>query len=172
MPRRAQRLEALDLTARLVGETIVFRLRFANLTAAPTQAHIHFGGVAQSGGVSAWLCDSATNPAIAAAVASGALSCGQWPVASSVTSVLPGMWAWTYAPTSGGAMASCRHCSTSVGTVTFARSARLSDRNVVRANTRATSGSVRQKLLVSSSPSSGRSGLPMITGAIAADQPR
>ena len=36
----------------------------------------------------------------------------------------------------------------------------------------AIAGSVRQKLLVSSSPSSGRSGLPMITGAIALDQPR
>ena len=33
-------------------------------------------------------------------------------------------------------------------------------------------GRSRQKLLRSSSPSSGRSGLPMITGAIAADQPR
>ena len=33
-------------------------------------------------------------------------------------------------------------------------------------------GSLRQKLLVSSSPSSGRSSLPMITGAIALDQPR
>ena len=61
---------------------------------------------------------------------------------------------------------------TSAGTVTDARSARLSDRNVARANTRAILGSVRQKLLVSSWPSSGRSGLPMITGAIAADQPR
>ena len=50
--------------------------------------------------------------------------------------------------------------------------AALSDRNVTRANWAAMSGSVRQKLLVSSSPSSGRSGRPMITGAIWADQPR
>jgi hypothetical protein len=49
---------------------------------------------------------------------------------------------------------------------------RESERKVVRANTRAMSGSVAQKLFASSSPSSGRSGLPMITGAIAADQPR
>jgi hypothetical protein len=48
----------------------------------------------------------------------------------------------------------------------------LSDRNVTRAKSRAISGSVRQKLFVSSSDSSGRSGLPMMTGAIAADHPR
>ena len=52
------------------------------------------------------------------------------------------------------------------------RSARLSERNVTRAKCLAISGSVRQKLLVSSSPSSGRSGLPMITGAMVLDQPR
>ena len=43
---------------------------------------------------------------------------------------------------------------------------------MTRANWRAMSGSVLQKLLVSSSASSGRSGLPMITGAIWVDQPR
>jgi len=42
---------------------------------------------------------------------------------------------------------------------------------VTRANALAISESVRQKLLVNSCPSSGRSGLPMIAGAIAADQP-
>ncbi|WP_182885164.1 hypothetical protein [Microbispora sp. H10885] len=52
------------------------------------------------------------------------------------------------------------------------RSARLSDMNVTVANRLAISGSVRQKLLVSSAPSSGRPGLPMITGAMAPDQPR
>jgi len=55
---------------------------------------------------------------------------------------------------------------------TAARSARLSDMNVTRAKRAAISGSVRQKLAVSSSPSSGRSALPMIAGAIALDQPR
>ena len=59
-----------------------------------------------------------------------------------------------------------------MGTATAPRSSRLSDRNVTRAKRAAISGSVRQKLFVSSSPSSGRSGLPMITGAIALDQPR
>ncbi len=52
------------------------------------------------------------------------------------------------------------------------RSALLSERNVVRAKTSALAGSVRQKLSVSSSPSSGRSGVPMMLGAIACDQPR
>ena len=40
-----------------------------------------------------------------------------------------------------------------------------------RANWRAIRGSVRQKLSVSSSPSSGRSEFPMITGAIASTNP-
>jgi hypothetical protein len=48
----------------------------------------------------------------------------------------------------------------------------LSDRNVTRAKCLAISGSVRQKLFVSSCSSSGRSGLAMITGAIVLDQPR
>lgn len=43
---------------------------------------------------------------------------------------------------------------------------------MLRAKTRAIAGSVAQKLLASSSPSSGRSGLAMITGAMVADQPR
>ena len=58
------------------------------------------------------------------------------------------------------------------GPCSLGRSARLSERKVTRAKCCAISGSVRQKLLVSSSPSSGRSGLPMITGAMALDQPR
>ena len=82
------------------------------------------------------------------------------------------MCSTTYPPTDIGAMTSCVHCRTRVGTVTSARSARLSDRKVTRANRRAISGSVRQKLSVSSAPSSGTSGLPMMTGAIAPDQPR
>ena len=52
------------------------------------------------------------------------------------------------------------------------RSARLSERNVTAANCLAMSGSVRQKLLVSSAASSGRSGLPMMTGARLLDHPR
>lgn len=75
-------------------------------------------------------------------------------------------------PDLAGAIASWVHSSTSVGTFTRLRSSLESDRNVVRAKTRAMSGSVAQKLFLSSSPSSGRSALPMITGAMAADQPR
>ena len=94
------------------------------------------------------------------------------PRGRSRTSVEPAISRWTKSPTSGGAITSSLHCSTSVGTRTRARSARLSDMNVTRANWAAIAGSVRQKLSVSSAPSSGRSGLPMIAGAIALDQPR
>ena len=69
-------------------------------------------------------------------------------------------------------MTSSEHCSTSVGTETVARSPRLSEVKVTRAKWRAISGSVRQKLLVSSAPRAGRSPLPMMTGAMAPDQPR
>ncbi len=71
-----------------------------------------------------------------------------------------------------GAIASWLLSRTSVGTCTVLSSARESERNVVRAKTLTISGSVAQKLWASSSPSSGCSALPMITGAIAADQPR
>jgi hypothetical protein len=43
-------------------QTLTYQLRYANLAGSVTQAHIHFGGVAQSGGISAWLCQTATNP--------------------------------------------------------------------------------------------------------------
>ena len=46
----------------------------------------------------------------------------------------------TYSPTASGAMTSSVHWSTSVGVRTRARSARLSDRNVTRANWRAMCG--------------------------------
>ena len=72
---------------------------------------------------------SAAKEAIAVMVASGALGCGQCPVARSVTSSLPGIRACTNAPTSGGAIVSSAHSATNVGTVTWERSARLSDRN-------------------------------------------
>ncbi|GGR76320.1 hypothetical protein GCM10010269_14370 [Streptomyces humidus] len=72
----------------------------------------------------------------------------------------------------GGAMTSWVHSSTRVGTWTFFSSSLVSERNVVRAKTRAMSGSVAQKAAASSSPSPGRSAFPMITGAMAADQPR
>ncbi len=109
---------------------------------------------------------------IAAVVSSGALRWGTWPVAFSWTNTLPGTCSCTNRPTASRAIASSLHCSTRVGTETVGRSARLSDRKVTRANWAAIPGSVRQKLLVSSSASSGRSGLPMMTGAICVDQPR
>src|SRR5690606_41290275 len=71
----------------------------------------------------------AANSAIARPVASGADSCGQCPVASRVTSRLPGTASRTNAPTPGGAIASCVHSTTSVGPRTRARSAPLSDGN-------------------------------------------
>jgi hypothetical protein len=49
---------------------------------------------------------------------------------------------------------------------------RLSDMKVTLANCFAISGSVRQKLAVSSAPSSGCSGTPMIAGAMLLAQPR
>src|SRR3712207_8948216 len=48
---------------------------------------------------------------------------------------------------------SSAHCRTSAGVRTRSRSARLSERKVVRAKCAAISGSARQKLFVSSSPS-------------------
>jgi hypothetical protein len=82
------------------------------------------------------------------------------------------MWSRTYSPTAFGAIASSEHWTMSVGTVIRSRSARLSEKNVTRAKWRAISGSARQKLAVSSAPRWGRSGLPMITGAIVFDHPR
>ena len=62
--------------------------------------------------------------------------------------MLFGTCAWTYSPTQGGAMMSSRHCRTSVRASRRGRSARLSEKKVTRANWRAISGSVAQKLLV------------------------
>jgi hypothetical protein len=38
------------------GDTIEYRLTWRNLESNVTQAHIHFGAVGLSGGISAWLC--------------------------------------------------------------------------------------------------------------------
>lgn len=43
-------------------QELTYQLRYANLLGSVTQAHIHFGGVAQSGGISAWLCGTTANP--------------------------------------------------------------------------------------------------------------
>ena len=44
------------------GTEIRYVLRYRNLEAPPTQAHIHFGADRTTGGISAWLCESAANP--------------------------------------------------------------------------------------------------------------
>jgi hypothetical protein len=67
---------------------------------------------------------------------------------------------------------SSAHCRITERTRSCGRSARLSERKVTLAKSRAMSGSVLQKLSRSSSPSSGRSALPMIAGAIVLDQPK
>jgi CHRD domain len=42
-------------------ERIFYRLRYADLEGNVTQAHIHFGGRAQSGGISVFLCSNLGN---------------------------------------------------------------------------------------------------------------
>jgi hypothetical protein len=43
------------------GDEITYELRYADLEGSVTQAHIHFGAVAQSGGISAFLCTNLGN---------------------------------------------------------------------------------------------------------------
>lgn len=45
------------------SDEIRYRLEYEDLEGDVTQAHIHFGGKAQSGGITAWLCDTAAVPA-------------------------------------------------------------------------------------------------------------
>lgn len=42
--------------------SIEYRLRFNGLEASVTQSHIHFGDHHTNGGISVWLCGTATNP--------------------------------------------------------------------------------------------------------------
>ena len=65
---------------------------------------------------------------------------------------------------------SSEHCRIRAGVLTCGSSDRVSERKVVRAKWWAMSGSVWQKLLASSDPSSGQSGLPITIGAMAAAQ--
>ncbi len=109
---------------------------------------------------------------MAATTASGWLSCGQCPWVARMASSLCGMTRCMYSPTATGAMTSTAHWRMRLGVGHAGRSARESERNVTSANCFAIAGSVRQKLLASSSPISGRSGLPVMTGAIARDHPR
>jgi CHRD domain len=45
------------------GTTLHYVLRFNGLEGTVTQSHIHFGKPAVNGGISMWLCQTATNPA-------------------------------------------------------------------------------------------------------------
>jgi hypothetical protein len=44
------------------GTTLRYVLEYSGLEGAVTQAHVHFGKYAVNGGVSFWLCGTATNP--------------------------------------------------------------------------------------------------------------
>jgi len=48
-------------TLNKAGDTITYSLSYADTSSAVTQAHIHFGGKAQSGGVIAFLCSNLGN---------------------------------------------------------------------------------------------------------------
>ena len=64
------------------GQEIRYRLEYEGLEGGttPTQAHIHIGQEGASGGISAWLCGSATNPGPA-----GTQACPAQPAAISGT---------------------------------------------------------------------------------------
>ena len=49
-------------TANRATDRIRYTLRFSQMSARVTQAHIHLGRPAIAGGISVWLCDSAANP--------------------------------------------------------------------------------------------------------------
>jgi hypothetical protein len=49
------------LRARISDDKIQYRLSYANLEGSVTQAHIHFGGRSQSGGIAVFLCTNAGN---------------------------------------------------------------------------------------------------------------
>lgn len=47
----------------LHGDSFTFTLTYEGLTFDASQAHIHFGQPHTTGGISVWLCESASNPA-------------------------------------------------------------------------------------------------------------
>ncbi len=47
-------------------DEINYRLTFSNLVGTVTQAHIHFAQPGVNGGITAWLCETGTNPSPAA----------------------------------------------------------------------------------------------------------
>jgi CHRD domain len=48
--------------ARISDDEIRYELRYEDLEGNVTQAHIHFGQRDVNGGISVWLCETATNP--------------------------------------------------------------------------------------------------------------
>jgi|SRR5688572_20210464 len=44
------------------GESLTYELSYGELEGTVTQAHVHFGKTALNGGISFWLCETATNP--------------------------------------------------------------------------------------------------------------
>ena len=44
------------------GTTLAYELTFGELEGVVTQSHVHFGKTALNGGISFWLCETATNP--------------------------------------------------------------------------------------------------------------
>jgi hypothetical protein len=44
------------------GDTLHYKLSYSGLEGNVTMAHVHFGARALSGGISFWLCETATNP--------------------------------------------------------------------------------------------------------------
>jgi hypothetical protein len=44
------------------GDSIEYELSYGDLEGTVTQSHIHFGNAAEVGGITLWLCETATNP--------------------------------------------------------------------------------------------------------------
>jgi hypothetical protein len=44
------------------GSTLAYELSYSGLEGTVTQSHVHFGKRAVNGGISFWLCETATNP--------------------------------------------------------------------------------------------------------------
>ena len=78
----------------------------------------------------------------------------------------------TYSPTATGAITSSRHCRTSVGVVTLREVGAVVGQERHAGEPAGDLGIGAAEAGGQLAPSSGRSGLPMITGAIALDQPR
>jgi hypothetical protein len=53
---------AFEATIDDSADTIEYTLSFQDLEGTVTQSHIHFGQRSVNGGISAWLCETATNP--------------------------------------------------------------------------------------------------------------